>query len=158
MSADDSTDDNEQTEWHDTTLGTYGPFAGLGVGLLLPWGSVSAPFIGTLAVRGIETSLGQLIALAALGILATVEREWQPRIMRGVGGAGILVFLLLYLFSLNQRIGQLQTQLQGNPFAATVHASVGIGLYLSILSTAVIAYAGYTSSQHHHQTNEEAEQ
>ena len=108
---------------------------GLVVGSLLPWATISAPFIGTVNITatdgdGMLTLIAGL-AVSLIGILG---------LTRGVGVAGLVSLAILVLLSAFVaftdlgNISELAADVSEDDFGA---ASVGIGLWLVTIATVV---------------------
>jgi len=122
------------------------------IGSFLPWGSVTAPFVGTVTVFGtdgpdgwITAAVGALVALyggmtlrrrfpAVLGVLAALA---------GLGVTGVAVWKIAELRS---RIADTRAELAeddefgfASALADAVHARVGAGLWLLVAAGLVAA-------------------
>ena len=109
---------------------------GLVVGSLLPWATISAPFIGTVNITATDGD-GMLTLIAGLAVSLIGILGLTPR---GVGVAGLvsLTFLVLLAafvaFTDLGNISGLAADVSEDGFGA---ASVGIGLWLVTIATVV---------------------
>lgn len=143
----DRIDDWFEGERWDSQAGRYGPLIAVGLGLVLPWLSVTAPIIGNRSLTGIDTDMGVLVGVIGLAVLGIVRyRPIYQRRARLIGGGIMAVFAILYLFYLQDQIDAMYAQLTGNPFAGTVSADIGMGLYITFIAAACVAYGGYKST------------
>lgn len=120
------------------------------IALFLPWASISAPIIGHQSIAGIDTDSG-LVILILLGLICGAELLWDGKRLKNVwmaGGTGILLVGVLSLFYIRSEMQSAMQDLQGNPFAAGVDMSLGLGLYLTILCGGLILFFGLQATKH----------
>lgn len=137
--------DDDATGWYDGPVGLYGPIAALGASMVLPWIKVSAPIIGQRAMSGYDLAGWPLLGATAI-LLAVTIIEWDHRDITRilVGGLGVLLFTA-YAAYLGSKLDQMTHVAQGTMFAGTVSGSIGGGVPVAILASAIAAYAGYKS-------------
>lgn len=138
---------NRPAAW--TTLG-----AGIAiiVGSFLPWGSITAPIVGTITVSGTDGSDGWVTAAvgALVGIygFASLRQRMPLAIgvmvaLAGLSAAGIAVWKIL---DLRDRIADMRAEMAAtaerdqlgiaSAFADAVHARIGAGLWLLVAAGA----------------------
>ena len=122
------------------------------IALFLPWASFSAPLVGQETLTGIDTDSGLLIGALLIIIAAAetlgIEGKRLKQVWMYVGGL-ILATAVLSLWYIRREIQTAMAELEGNPFAAGVDMSLGIGIYLTVLCAAIIVYFGYQMNRRH---------
>lgn len=132
----------------ESSVARFGPFVLLGIGLFLPWISVSAPIVGTRSLNGIDIKIGLLLLLLGVVILLVSRfKDEYDRRVRLYGGIAITGLGGLSYLYVQDQIDAMYADLAGNPFASAVSADVGIGLYLATLSGVLLAYVAYKNKE-----------
>lgn len=112
--------------------------AGLILGSLLPWASVTSPFIGTVSVTGIQgDGVFTLIGGALFLILGLTKKPAPGKVFSIVGGLiGIALFVLAF-----SKVG-----LFGDVEVGEAYGSIGSGLWITILGAALSTIGGFMKS------------
>ena len=115
----------------------WAPLAAILGGLLLPWATGTALFVGNISVAGLSTDHGKIIGVALLLLagLTAVETIDGPRIWTNMllvlGGVGIVFATVIDAVDVSARIAATNA----TPFG---HADVGTGLYLVIVGAVAL--------------------
>lgn len=130
------------------------------LGSFLPWGTVTAPIVGSMTVSGVDGADGWITAALAAAITAIAGVRAAGRLpavagtAAGIVAAGFGLILAAIggwkIFDLNTRFDELKAQLPAgdDPFGITsaltdaVHVSVGAGLWLLTAAGIVAAVGG----------------
>lgn len=117
--------------------------AAAALGVVLPWVKVTAPFLGSVSIAGLDTDDGKLVGL--LAVIATAlfaDVRWRNQRKRGqvlgawiTAGAGAAIAIYDWA-TVNDAVSGVNDDGVGL-------ATVGVGLYLSAGGLVVAAVAGF---------------
>ncbi len=108
------------------------------IGLLLPWVTLIAPFIGKISRSGLDTSDGKVILGAAVLLAVLIHQEAsRPR-------AGLRVLITLLCIAIVGVIlidAKDAADIIASMDSELVHAEIGVGMWISGAGAAISAFA-----------------
>lgn len=138
MSTDDSHEQLGAEETDDSTekkieggLSHFTPLVGVVVSMVIPWITLTAPFIGNIKITGLQIDLGKVLLVAVLLTGGIVYKK--PRVGRilelAVGSLGTIA-MAWFIYD----------TMTSNPENAIV--SLGMGAVIALISCLVMVYEG----------------
>ena len=111
------------------------------LGSLLPWATFQAPIVGSQSASGLDTDLGYILILCAAGFIYAGRKELdRGRLI--AGGAAMLTMVWGFLH-IQGAFNSAQSEMAGSMFSGSVQMGFGIGFYLALIGSAVMAYMAY---------------
>lgn len=128
----------EDTFWHVGEVIILISCSVLILSVLLPWQA-----IGFSEIRGFNVYSGIIVAIISIIIFILLLLKKYIKWISIIGGIFSLLLTMLLFSNLFQIINRYNQKIGNNPFGGLLQPSIGIGLYLAILSSLTLIVGAF---------------